>query len=95
MLNLYYKPGCPYCGRVLVANEEIKAPLELIDITADPNFREELIAKGGKGQVPYLEDTDHGVAMYESADIIDYLAENYGTGAIPNIPQTGNVCPID
>ena len=95
MLNLYYKPSCPYCQRVLAANEEIKAPLELIDITADPNFREELIAKGGKGQVPYLEDTDHGVAMYESADIIDYLAENYGTGAIPNIPQTGNVCPID
>jgi len=95
MLNLYYKPGCPYCARVLEANEEINAKLNLIDITADSSSRAELIAKGGKSQVPYLEDTDQGVAMYESTDIIDYLAKNYGTSVIPNVFQASNVCPID
>lgn len=27
--------------------------------------------------VPFLMDTDKGVAMYESGDIIAYLQENY------------------
>jgi len=45
--------------------------------------------------VPYLEDTSRGVSMYESADIIDYLAEHYGVGAVPDVPLVANVCPID
>jgi glutathione S-transferase len=41
----------------------------------------ELIARGGKRQVPYLVDTDRGVEMYESADIIAYLEANYAMHA--------------
>ena len=95
MLNLYYKPTCPYCLRVLKANETIKAPLTLHNINADVEIRKELIAKGGKQQVPYLEDTDTGISMYESLDIIDYLAKNYGTGVMVTPTEVGNVCPIE
>jgi len=95
MLNLYYKPYCPYCHRVLRANETINASLNLLDITADPGVRADLVAKGGKQQVPYLEDTDRGVSMYESLDIIDYLAKNYKPGVVVTVPEVGNVCPID
>ncbi len=95
MLNLYYSPVCPYCNRVLLANEKIGAKLNLLDITASLSTHAELIAKGGKSQVPYLEDSDRGISMYESADIIDYLAKYYGSGNLPDIPLASSVCPID
>lgn len=95
MLNLYVKTGCPYCMRVLDANETIKAPLVLRNISEDAALRAELVEKGGKSQAPYLEDTDRGVAMYESNDIIEYLKENYGNGEAVEIKTVGNVCPID
>jgi glutathione S-transferase len=95
MLNLYYKPYCPYCVRVLKANETIKAPLVLLDVSADPGAKAELITKGGKQQTPYLEDTDRGVAMYESLSIIEYLVKTYGSGEVVAVPEVGNVCPID
>lgn len=39
--------------------------------------REALIERGGRSQVPYLEDPNTGVGMYESADIVDYLEKTY------------------
>jgi len=95
MLNLYYKPACPYCQRVLTANEEIGATLILLDVGADAALRAELIAKGGKKQVPFLEDVTRGVTLYESGDIIDYLAEHYGQGKEVAVPTVANVCPIE
>jgi hypothetical protein len=50
--------------------------LTLKDI-AEPAHKAELGARGGKIQVPFLVDTKRGVQMYESEDIISYLAENY------------------
>jgi len=95
MLNLYYSPICPYCNRVLLANEKIGARLNLLDVTAGLHTHSELIAKGGKGQVPYLEDSDRGISMYESADIIDYLAKHYSSGNMPNVSLVDSICPID
>lgn len=52
---------------------------------ARKGFAAELQALGGKMQVPYLVDPNAGVAMYESADIIDHLFDTYGPGraAVP------------
>lgn len=58
----------------------------------DEEVARELLEKGGKRQVPYLDDedpcenakhhtpcmVDGEVEMYESADIVAYLDENYG-----------------
>ncbi|MFM2423645.1 MAG: hypothetical protein RLZZ70_30 [Candidatus Parcubacteria bacterium] len=95
MLNFYYKPTCPYCQRVLLANETIQAPLLLHNVSANSATMDTLVAKGGKQQVPFLEDTERGVSMYESLDIIAYLQEFYGNGAKVTIPHVGNVCPIE
>jgi len=95
MLHLYYKPTCPYCQKVLQANEQIKADLVFHDVFANENERTDLIAKGGKKQVPFLEDTDRRVMMYESDDIIAYLNEHYGANESVSVPDTANVCPID
>ncbi|MEX0931054.1 MAG: glutathione S-transferase N-terminal domain-containing protein [Candidatus Paceibacterota bacterium] len=73
MLNLYYKPTCPFSKRVLAEAELLGIPLHLKDIKADEVLREELIQKGGKKQTPFLEDTDTDIKMYESGDIIEYL----------------------
>lgn len=48
---------------------------------ADSRRRPELVALGGKMQVPYLVDPNTGVAMYESDDIVAYLRKTYGPPA--------------
>lgn len=95
MLYLYYKPGCPYCMRVLSANEQIAAPVVLLNINEDGAALAALLEKGGKRQVPFLEDTDRGVSMYESIDIIEYLRQNYGGGKEVSVIPVCNVCPIE
>lgn len=51
--------------------------LDLKDISGDDTLRQELIEKGGKQQVPFLVDHERGISMYESADIVEYIKENY------------------
>lgn len=79
MLELYQFEGCPYCGKVRQALNDLE--LDYICRTVPKGSKKrELILKqvGGKEQVPFLVDHDRGVAMYESDDIVNYLQENYG-----------------
>ena len=39
--------------------------------------RQELYDKHGMFQVPYLEDPNSMVALFESKDIVEYLEETY------------------
>ncbi|QOY60642.1 glutaredoxin family protein [Thermophilibacter immobilis] len=71
-LVLYMKPSCPYCRRVMSYMEKSHIELPERDISRDPSAREELVRVGGKGQVPCL--FIDGEPLYESADIIGYLA---------------------
>lgn len=80
MLTLYYKPTCPYCQNVLGEAESLAINFNLKDIASDEDIALELISQGGKRQVPFLIDTDRGVKMYESADIVVYLKEHYAGG---------------
>lgn len=95
MLTLYYKPSCPYCQRVLRANEMIGAPLMLTDVAADVAAKRTLLEQGGKVQVPFLMDTNRGVSLYESLDIVEYLRQWYGDGVMVDVPAVGNVCPVE
>ncbi|MEK7107352.1 MAG: glutathione S-transferase N-terminal domain-containing protein [Patescibacteria group bacterium] len=71
-LTLYVKTGCPWCEKVLSFAGEKGIQFELRNI-ADAKIAEELIARGGKRQVPYLVDGKNQIEMYESADIVEYL----------------------
>lgn len=73
MLILYVKPGCPYCRKVIHFAEANSIQFTYKDIVTDPSAAEELIARGGKRQVPYLVDDEAKIEMYESDDIISYL----------------------
>ncbi len=77
MLTLYVKTGCPYCAMVLHKLEELNLGFEEKDIS-DQAVADELVARGGKRQVPYLVDSEKEVEMYESGDIADYLEREYG-----------------
>ncbi len=76
MLTLYVLTGCPYCAKVLAAGRELGIEFNLKNV-GDPGVTEELIARGGKRQMPYLVDEEAGVEMYESDDIVDYLHQKY------------------
>jgi glutathione S-transferase len=79
---LYYSQLCGFCTRVLHVARALNLELELRDVDFEAGRRQELMAGGGKGQVPCLriEQADGGVSwMYESADISRYLQQNFGS----------------
>lgn len=75
-LELYKRDTCPYCVRVMKAidNMGIADKVEMKDIQTDPENLKQLIAVGGKQQVPCL--FIDGKPLYESTDIIHWLQEN-------------------
>jgi glutaredoxin 3 len=72
MMTLYVKTGCPFCAKVHKTAEELGVQFDEKNI-ADEAVAKELIARGGKRQVPYLVNDEDGTEMYESDDIIEYL----------------------
>ena len=92
MLTLYMKPTCPFSAKVMGAAEELGVTLELKDVKNNQEFSDELIALGGKRQVPFLLNSDSGEKMYESDSIIDYLKKNYGNGSKVNVHKTDDTC---
>ncbi|WP_311516449.1 glutathione S-transferase N-terminal domain-containing protein [uncultured Anaerococcus sp.] len=77
--ELYFKPDCPYCLKVLNyfrENDIIKFPsYNTEDVNSGYENQDKLIAIGGKVQVPCM--VIDGKAMYESDDIIVYAKENF------------------
>jgi glutaredoxin len=76
MLTISVKTGCPYCIKVLKTAEDLKIEFNQKNVS-DPGVREELLARGGKVQMPYLVDEEKGTEMYESDDIIAYLHQRF------------------
>ena len=70
-LKLYILPGCPYCAKVDRFLDEHDLSVEHLDVTEGTNG-DDLIRIGGKRQCPCL--LIDGRPLYESDDIVDYLA---------------------
>lgn len=69
---------CPFCARVTHKFEELN--LSYINhpcLPGSPN-RQKLEELGGRQQVPFINDSEKGISMYESSDIINYLEKTYG-----------------
>ena len=77
MLILYTKTTCSYCNKVLNFAADTNIKIATKDIHSDQAILEDLMARGGKRQVPFLVDEKNGVQMYESIEIINYLKEKY------------------
>lgn len=74
MLDLYVSQYCPYCKKVMNYLQENDIEFNLLDVADSENF-DKLVKLGGKDQVPFLNDTEKDVLMYESDDIIDYISK--------------------
>ncbi|WP_338737785.1 glutathione S-transferase N-terminal domain-containing protein [Haloplanus salilacus] len=85
MLELYQSEGCPHSAKVreklselgvscVVHNPRLPGD-EGGDVTNEVTYGE--LTASGEDQIPYLVDTERGVTMYESDDIVEYLAEHY------------------
>ena len=78
-LRLYEFEASPYCRLVREALTELDLDALILPCPrGGSRFRPEVQAQGGKLQFPYLEDPNSGEALYESADIINYLSRTYG-----------------
>lgn len=78
LLELYDVEASPYCRLVREALTELDIDALILPCPAGgTRFRPKVKELGGKHQHPYLVDPNTGTAMYESADIIDYIRRTY------------------
>ena len=77
-LTLYHFESCPFCHKMRRYIELRQLPIPMRDTLKNPLYREELIAGGGRKQVPCLHIASHGqdIWLYESDDIIAWLDDN-------------------
>ena len=70
-LELYQFDSCPYCQKVQRVITARGVRVRLRDTMREPGARDELIARGGKAQVPCL--FIDGAPLYESDDIVAWI----------------------
>ncbi|MDH3584863.1 MAG: glutathione S-transferase N-terminal domain-containing protein [Phycisphaerae bacterium] len=81
-LAVYEFAACPFCIKLRRAIARLNLKVPSRDTRLDPSARAELVAGGGKHQVPCLRIPGADGAeqwMYESDDIIDYLESRFGS----------------
>lgn len=78
-LALYQFLACPFCIKTRRALHRLNVAVELRDAQKDQARRAELLAGGGKIQVPCLRIQEAGGVhwLYESKAIIAYLEERF------------------
>ena len=77
-LVLYGRPTCPYCARVdrVIEELDIESKITRRLTTYGSEWRTDLRNRTGRTQVPCL--FIDGEVMFESADIIDWMRNNFG-----------------
>ena len=77
-LQLWAYEASPFCTLVRETLSELELSYVLQPCARGSPRRTQLMHRtGGTFQVPYLEDPNTGVAMFESAEIIKYLGSRY------------------
>lgn len=71
MFDLYISETCPYCRKVMDFFEENNIKYNKKNVMEPENLNM-LLKLGGKAQVPFLDDFENNISMYESDDIIEY-----------------------
>ncbi|AED90666.1 putative glutaredoxin-2, Thioredoxin-like superfamily [Arabidopsis thaliana] len=76
-LEFWAYEGSPFCKLVREVLVELELPHIQRSCARGSPKRQVLLEKAGHFQVPYLEDPNTGVAMFESAEIVEYLKQTY------------------
>ena len=69
------------CGRSLLSEWLLPPVRSVLRITPKSELenRRQLLAREGKLSIPYLVDPNTDSGLFESAKILDYLQQNYGS----------------
>ncbi|CAA6668495.1 unnamed protein product [Spirodela intermedia] len=76
-IELWAYEGSPFCKIVREVLVELELPHLFHSTARGSPKRQELFERLGHFQVPYIEDPNTGVKMFESAEIVDYLTATY------------------
>ncbi|MFC4551835.1 MULTISPECIES: glutathione S-transferase N-terminal domain-containing protein [Halorussus] len=78
-ITFYRLQACPYCERVTRTLQ--KYDLDYRSRFVEPMHSDRNVVKrlSGKRTVPAIEDENTGVTMSESANIVEYLDNTYGS----------------
>ena len=77
-LELWSFEASPFCRIVRETLCELELPYVLHNVGRNGAGRPAFVARSGKMMVPYLLDPNTGRAMFESAEIRQYLLDTYG-----------------
>ncbi len=77
LLELFSYEASPYCRIVREVLCQLELPYLLHNLARGSPKRAAFAERVGKMQVPYLVDEVHGVAMFESREIVKYLEGRY------------------
>jgi glutathione S-transferase len=80
MLELYQIEGCSYCDLVRETLDELGLDYVVQVVPVEPARRDRVRELSGQTLVPVLVDTERGLVMHESRDIVAYLRRIYGGG---------------
>jgi glutathione S-transferase len=78
-LLLWSVEASPYCRIVRERLSELSIPYKLVNVGTGSAKWPAFIARSGKQLVPYLEDPNTGVKMFESPAIAAYLERTYAS----------------
>ena len=78
---LYRLQACPFCERVVRTLNEYDLDYQSRFVEATHSKRDVVKRISGKRTVPAIVDTNTGVTMSESANIVEYLDNTYGAEA--------------
>jgi glutathione S-transferase len=79
LIKIYQFRACPFCQKVVFKIFDLGlkqgVDYELVEASFGTPGRDEVIALGGKSQVPFMVDGE--TKLYESNDIIQYLENKF------------------
>ena len=79
--SMYHYSSCPFCFRVRISMTKLGIDMEMRDIHQSSEHHDALKKGGGSAMVPCLRIEKEGESqwLYESADIVDYLQQNFSS----------------
>ena len=85
MITLYLKTGCPFSARVLAVVDAYQIPFIEKNIGTEGVW-DELVALGGKHQVPFMVDGD--IMLYNASAINEYLEQKFSSSTQKSVNPT-------
>ena len=95
-IKLYGMAMATCTKRVRVVLEELNAPYELVpvDLFGGEQKQAAFREKQPFGQIPYIEDTETGLVVFESRAICRYVALKYGGAEKGLIPRDEDLASV-